>query len=1093
MLFRRLLSVSFCAALISCGEESPQPEPHEATTEAPSRPGILINGGWAEGEIEVQPGSYLRIEATTASSGRDLSLRDPDTGVLWYSGPAEQLDLGSFALRKRFTRLAATLSESSAGDPAVEQEFTIRFPDGSDALYPGLIYEFERRDGEAFDLKEPVKFGGKASWPDGYTANGYPAFRTGESVHTPPLDDVTRPWWEKPSYLCGLLPSLSIAKDRAAIIESRGIHNYPFNDLSPGFRVYARIAGELLIEEPGTHEFRLDCNLPGRWAVGASASEVAMPLKLEAGKAGTIPIEVLLANTEEQPHLASRLMWKPPGSETFVPFPESRLAHRVDSVREAALASVTDGLAHRAAKIHPSANDTEAAAIIDAVLAEGADLNPYVGDAPTFIKHSNLLVAAFLKGKSLAGDPRAARAAFALIGARSEFLRSHPDQLKVAGFGKTDGRMMRHFESLRGFLSLCDTVPDLQLEALQARSELAQYAVATCLSRSFFSEAHHGANDGYGDNDNLIVNFWRAARSLDDPHAWDTAACLMDSHFRYAAGRAEGLSSDGMFIFHNANGRHIHMHGYGRDWYSRIANGARFGSPWGYTREQYRRLTRYLLAFEWFFYQGTDPWVTNGRHNDHKGNVWELTQLANRLTNLPEGAIYDEDRSSLKAMHARIHAKAANTITGHRFFWRNLLTVHRRDDYQIDLKMISPMAGPIESFAGHFPWNMSFADGVTTFMRTGKEFTGIHRNAPNSAYGQIRKLADNPSLWRYRSLPGTTHLDDELHAPDRYRAGGGSTAGGVTDGELGHAAFHYVNKNTGGNCRKMHVFTDDGMLMLIHSITTSRGGEIPDGVTTRTNLNQCDWNGDVTVIAQDGTTTTHAGDGPEANVSLPLDQRYWVLHSGIGYLILPTGNEAGSGKAGSLNLQLTRRDPFTPIPGFAMNEETREAISNSPAKDRKAPVFHLSIDHGPHPKDASASYFVCMRGDAADAKTWLSSPPVEILANRAELQAARDPRDGTSHAFFREAGELKDPDGVLLFRTPTPLSVMWRPATSSVTLQDPIAACTADTDKMIDTAEVVLGSGLADIDAETRVAIPLRGTNDPDDRFRGMPATHKVE
>jgi hypothetical protein len=69
---------------------------------------------------------------------------------------------------------------------------------------------------------------------------------------------------------------------------------------------------------------------------------------------------------------------------------------------------------------------------------------------------------------------------------------------------------------------------------------------------------------------------------------------------------------------------------------------------------------------------------------------------------------------------------------------------------------------------------------------------------------------------------------------------------------------------------------------------------------------------------------------------------------------------------------------------------------------------------------------------------------------------------------------------------------MWRPATRSLTAQDPIAACTSDISKMTDALHLRLGPALTKQPAEVPLDLELSGTRHPDDRHRGAPVTRQV-
>ncbi len=1105
--------IHFTLKSLSSGELSLAIIQGTSITENPSR--ILAV---SDDPSSLRPGLPVTLKTEDTPENQEVTLTDTETGLIWYQGSAKDLNLTYTPLRRSTIELRATFSPT-ASTLGSEQSLTFRLKDTVPKLYPGVRVEIVRplTEGQYAESRSKLIWPESTpspTWPtqlkDQLTVSDYPPFRTATSIHTPPYHDITKPWFELPSYFHSVIPHLNFQHSREEIIVNGGFPQYPLGDLHPNYEALARFSTQLLTPVPGTYKFQLVTQVPTRLGSGESSTThepeftdpksppppAIIELTVET-QSPTTPLTIILSSMKGQPHPGLHLLWKRPGDSEFTPVPAHAFTHPVNSERQSALAAVTDQHANRKLTLNPSLDDAPAVQLITTLKDPATDPAslPGINSQQGFFDQASLLRDAFTSGKSLAGSSDAAHGLFTLIHHRLDFLRKNPDQLSQGGFTKTDGRTMRLALSLQSLLHGCENHPALQQAALTARADLASYIHSTCLNRSFFSEVHHGANDGYGDDGNLLVNFWRAASVLDDPYAWDAATLLQDSHFRYASGRGDGLSSDGIFLFHNANGRHVHIDGYGMNWFGRVVSGGRHGTPWSYTPEQYRRLTELILAYEWLIYHNTQPFVANGRHNEHAGSTAKIADYANRILNQGKELLRPEDKTALQALLTRIKKNPQISINGNRFFYRSLLAVHRRPDYYIDVKMTAPLVGGPESFAGHYPWNMSFGDGVTTLMRSSNEFTKIHRNSPNAAYASIRgnNYHPNNSLWFYRQLPGTTQLDDELFWPDRYRGGQGSAAGGVSDGQLGHCAFHFKNHQSGGNAKKFYAFTEDGMAQLITGISKHRDKKAPDDVTLRTTLNQCDATTDVTLIDQNGFTKTFPLDGEDVNIDLPLDRRYWITHGGIGYLLLPTGHEAGPGKVGTLKLSFAMRNLLTLPPGEPIAAPQLEKLKSTPvATERATKIFNLAIDHTPEAKDARAAYFVCMRADqvsAENAQEWLKSPPIEILSNTPKIQATRDTRDGTTNAFFHLAGTLEDSDKQPLITAATPLAVMWRPATGKTTLQDATAACLDDPSKMPDTLSATLFPALQGIDEETTITSPAPGQNDPTDRYRGRPVT----
>jgi hypothetical protein len=1044
----------------------------------------LVVHGAADGALV--PGSRVRITAGGTVAGQPLTLREMAGGTVIYQGPAGDLDLPLWILRNMKIRLSAGFG-AARGVLAKSTELELATPAGTTEYHPGLLATLIR-DPEGDGIPPARAFAPPATDPPLFldeSYRGYPVLRDAESVRPTLPETPGQARFSLPARHHLPVPSLTIASG-GKIAEWGALVKYPFDDFAGPHSATLRIEGVLLVDEAGIYRFQLESNLPARLDVGGAQGDGAFEVSLAAG---AVPLALTTRRGPDDPSLACRVLWQPPGAESFVPLPAGRFAHPLDPIRARALAAITGNFASRQFRGAVGGDDRRAVELLEL----DDDAMP-VAEIEPWIAAVTALADAFMSGRQLAGDPRTARAALRLVDRRLDHLRHHPEQLRVQGFGKTDGRMMRLFESLRPFFWRCECDPRLQIEALDTLAGLTGYAVGTCLSRSFFSEAHAGTNDGYGDDHNLLVNFWRAAAAIETTHAWDAAANLLDSHFHFTPDTVEGLGSDGIYQFHRANGRQIHMGGYGVDWLGRVLNTQRFGSPWALTPEQYRRVAMMVMAYEWLHYRGTTTFSANGRHNTHAGNTSRIEGFLAGLAALPEPALPPDSRREVAAALERVRQRDRESLEGNRFFYRNLNMIHRRADWFIDLKMNAPLVAGPETFAGAFPWNMAFGDGVTTLLREGNEYRQIHRNLPNATYSAMRSWKDGAftardlSLWQYRALPGTTMLDDEAHAPDRYRAGGGDRAGGVSDGRLGHAAFHFVNRATGNEARKMFGFTEDGMAVLGCGITTLRQN-LPAGVTMRSTLNHCDGQGEVRIRAAGGQEKRLSADAADTRMRLPLDRAYLIEHAGTAYLVQATGSEAGPGRPGTLCLDFVVRTPLDPPPGPPLADATAEAIRSHIPPERKARIFHLWIDHGPDARDATAAWFVHMAGKA-DAD-WLQQAPIEILSNHPSLQALRDRRDGVVHAFFHRPGRLES-GGNLLLESPSAASLMWNPTTRQLTGHDPLAACTRDLKAMAATLEPTLGPGLDGITGATRLAIPLPGAHDPDDRYRGAPVLSSV-
>ena len=1035
---------------------------------------LAINGREAGETVDIPAGGRVDLSFSAPEIFK-VRLTETATGSVWHDGNTA-VRLRTRPIRAGRIELDADIA-AKPGFLPIRHRLVLNITSDGSALYPGLAARVMRVDestrpfppAEAFRPRHRAVAASPAAREE---YRDYPAYRTAESV-LPPAPAEGAPAFHAPDYWHLAVPHPSFGTDKEKCAR-HGVWPYlPFGDLARNDTA-VRLEGLLTIETPGPHHFRVESTLPVQVHVGDAASRTNAPgatLEFSADlPEGLVPFA--LTTGRRGPDAPSvYVSWRAPGVAEFTPLSGAHLLHRVPGVVERAYRAESDPAGWWTG---PRA---QTGAAVDGLPGnpDGSDAAKLVADHDTYAAACSKWMEAWRTDPRWLGSAQAARRVLLLTRERMAFLRADPARWGAGGFSVIAGQPLRHAESLRGFVETCLRHPGLRELALETRADLNGFA-GIVHGRSFFGQGHSGTNDGYNDEHNFLVNVWRAARVWDDPLAHDAARALYDNHFSYMNDSRDGLHSDSVFSFHCVNGRHVNMGGYGADWATRVISPFRFGTPWGNTPEQLRRLAEYVLAYEWFCYRGRIAFTTNGRHNTHQGGPPQ--HFLDRLLAMPREAFDPDTWRRMEDMRARRGGE--KPLSGNRFFFRHLQMMHRRPDFHIDVKMSSPIVGGIETFAGAHPGNLSFGDGVTTILKDGNEYTGLHRyDIPDA-------------LWRYRSLPGVTQLSYEWgnHNPwqglDRYRAGAGSRAGGVSDGELGNCGFEFVSH--GGNAtraRKFFAFTDDGMFVLGAGITGGKPSPSP-AFSYRTNLNQCDRRGDIRITGPDGATTVIAAAEKERAVTLKLDRPWWITHGDIGYLVLPTGSEGGAGKPGTLEIRAAIRTPSNRLaeevmkqPNMAAYREQCDALTNA-NPPRRAEVLEIWIDHGPQPSDATCAYFVCMRPETAPVAEWLKQPPVEILANTGRLQAVRDRRAAVLHAFFHEPGEIKDRAGQLLAGVDKPAAVMLRGEGANLRafVQDPIAACTRDLKAMTDRITLTLPGGRI-------LPLDLPGARDPDDRYRG--------
>ena len=330
----------------------------------------------------------------------------------------------------------------------------------------------------------------------------------------------------------------------------------------------------------------------------------------------------------------------------------------------------------------------------------------------------------------------------------------------------------------------------------------------------------------------------------------------------------------------------------------------------------------------------------------------------------------------LDPAHARIYRQAratqeldaANTLVGHKHFWRSDFSVHRRPAWYASVKMCSTRVIGAETCNSENMLGLHLADGVTYFLRSGTEYEDIF------------------PVWDWQRLPGTTCMQgDHTLVPSSQRCRGRSEfVGGVSDGRHGVAAMEYLRD--GLRARKAWFFLDEGVVCLGTDIQSDG----PDPVLT--SIEQCAFAGPITVCTADRVWQLAPGE------TLTNELR-WVHHNGIGYL-------------------LPRPQDVT-VRGMAQSGDWYRVHHRDSRRPVERDVFSLWIDHGPEPNDAQYAYAVVPSvtpsGMLASEHLW----PGRILQQTASLLAISS-GDGrrVCVVFFTPGRLVWETDSVLAVDAP---------------------------------------------------------------------------
>jgi chondroitin AC lyase len=416
---------------------------------------------------------------------------------------------------------------------------------------------------------------------------------------------------------------------------------------------------------------------------------------------------------------------------------------------------------------------------------------------------------------------------------------------------------------------------------------------------------------------------------------------------------AEGIQPDYSF----------HQHGPQQQWGN---YGAAFGSDmieWAsilrgteYALEPQRLevLRQYLLeGSAWIVWEGRMDISGCGRQIFRRCQVGKGRGLLRQLELMTSLDPSEADRYA--GLIASNEPDGANTLVGHKHFWRSDMSVHRRPGWYASVKMSSTRVIGAETCNSENMLGLHLGDGVTYFLRTGDEYEDLF------------------PVWDWRRLPGTTCRQDQdsLVPSSKACRGRSEFVGGVTNGTVGVAALEYIR--AGLRARKTWFFLDEAVICLGAGIDSDQ----PEPVLT--SINQCARDGPVTICADQGTRALPRG---EHTCTTPD----WVHHDGVGYVFLaPAQVHVGAG---------AQRGTWYAV----HHRESRRTVERD--------VFSLWIDHGARPQGRKYAYAV-LPGVTVSAMPGLSNSLQGTVFTHTGVVQAISAQDGKliCAAFF-ETGRL---------------------------------------------------------------------------------------
>jgi chondroitin AC lyase len=411
----------------------------------------------------------------------------------------------------------------------------------------------------------------------------------------------------------------------------------------------------------------------------------------------------------------------------------------------------------------------------------------------------------------------------------------------------------------------------------------------------------------------------------------------------------EGIQADLSFHQH---GNQLYSGGYGLTFLVdtvRVADWLR-ETPWAFSNADHNLLADYTL-------QGVMPlirrnwldWGARGRELSRQESTTRPAVLRAVMPALIRLA--PERRSRLEAAAAQLSNNVAPDTSSSIAYWRSDFVAHQTPKGYFSVKMVSRRTVGTESGNGENLLGYWLPFGCTFIVQTGDEYLGLQ---------PVLDWASMPGVTAPAVVPRFTgylrHLEDRV-------------------GALSHSgsSLAFMQLNTEGVLAKKFWFLDGDIMVALGTDISSTAAQ-----DVRTTINQTNWSGEA---------TTNVGQFKGRFDNLSRDGLKWLVHGGVGYLLL----DAQSARLAIQDRILTGADPTNTSMG---------------AKPMSAPVgiLTLSIDHGLRPSSARYAYAVAHGIDNPTTLQAIATP--RVLANNSDQQAVASSDGRTLAVVFHKPGRV---------------------------------------------------------------------------------------
>ena len=427
---------------------------------------------------------------------------------------------------------------------------------------------------------------------------------------------------------------------------------------------------------------------------------------------------------------------------------------------------------------------------------------------------------------------------------------------------------------------------------------------------------------------------------------------------------AEGIQAD--FSFHQ-HGPCLYSHGYGAAFAMDNARLAALmdGTAFAWPADKIDLISRLILdGHQWMQFGRQCDYGATGREIARKGkNGAYMEAVARQMLRVETGR---EDE--FRALQNRAADRGEPALWGNRHFYRSDIMTHHRGTWYASARMFSNRLANTDG-----PHN---SEGLLSHhIADGCNFLHVHGN----------EYRDIFPLWDWRKVPGTTVEQSPALEGDVRRMGASAFAGGVSDGQIGLAAFDLHRDAL--TARKAWAFFDDCYVALGAAVACD--SERPVATT----IDQKWLAGDIhigRVSAGGAAPTRHE---PPAH-AIRLEPDAWVHHDRVAVGMF---------------------DGAVPLLTAGPRTGSWHPISNQYRDTpEQGEVFLLWMDHGARPEGGQYAYTVAPDRTLDEAAAFFENAPVSIAINTSATQAVYHDRLGALAVAFYEPGSVIVPGMVAL-------------------------------------------------------------------------------